>query len=280
MGYDDDEMDWSPTQSRHRAFNTYDAGGSHAAGFGQTPVGADRGQFWYKVPPAPSSLAQRVRNPPNAPRLRQSPIAKDDLSFRHANGYTARAPVGSGAAEEPAGVEFTESSFFVPEQNNDPRNSLSDLFGQSFSLTSQQEGVGGRGTAPTRGWLHLRRKSSLFPVRSAEVLVLAVSLAAWLHAAATQHGYTAEVMLAAIVACNLTSSSLVSSSLRKPHEGRPLALVFSRVSIVLAGVELVLSTQLALQIWLRGGAVLLGGYETWFIFTIVAHQLVTSTLLV
>ncbi|KIH90772.1 hypothetical protein SPBR_00155 [Sporothrix brasiliensis 5110] len=189
---DVDEMDWTPTQpsshghtpaqSPHRAFNTYEPGASQfsqgpsqssAGAFSQTPVEADRGPFWYKVPPAPTSIAQRIFNRPNAPRLVQKVALGDsgdgagagtgaDASFgqNSQHGDSAHGRRGGtldlgfqGPRGTSSSVEFAQPSFFaediVPKNankgmagrggregadNDDPGSYLSDLFSQTFTL--------------------------------------------------------------------------------------------------------------------------------------------------
>ena len=170
---DADEMDWTPTQpssqvsmqSPYRAFNTYRPGtsqfgqrpSSSASPFSQTPAdAAERGPFWYKVPPAPTSIAQRLFNRPNAPRPTQNAQTEDD----DRNGSPKAAPFFSprsngspgralnldarGLAGASSSVEFAQPSFFAedlqrragkaPPPDDDPGSFLSDLFSQTFSL--------------------------------------------------------------------------------------------------------------------------------------------------
>ncbi|CAK7225008.1 hypothetical protein SBRCBS47491_005748 [Sporothrix bragantina] len=173
---DADEMDWTPTQpssqvsmqSPHRAFNTYQPGVSQfgqrppssAGAFSQTPVEADRGPFWYKVPPAPTSIAQKFFNRPNAPRLVQKGQPGDDMngspkaaSFFSPNGNTSPGLTlnldARGLAGASSSVEFAQPSFFAEDlqrkaknakggqsgqTDDDPGSFLSDLFSQTFSL--------------------------------------------------------------------------------------------------------------------------------------------------
>ncbi len=144
----DDEMDWTPTHSQHRAFNTY--GQRQSQGFNEAPV-EPKGPFWYRVPAAPTTPAQRLYNPPNQPRLQTSPIAKENPFAK-----TGRAGSSSGSRlrnrgeeEEPPLVKFAPPKFFAQPQQNDPRNSLSDLFGQSFSLSQEEQAE----QEKSKGWL-------------------------------------------------------------------------------------------------------------------------------
>ncbi|KAL2175354.1 Ima1 N-terminal domain-containing protein [Thermothelomyces heterothallicus CBS 202.75] len=117
----EEEMDWSPTpssavvaaaaattttpttqppRSKYRAFNTQ--GGQRAnQPFGSAPTSDEKAAskpFWYRVPPAPTTPAQRVFNPPNQPRLRPSPVeaTTPTPSFRFGQQRDSFAGGGSG----------------------------------------------------------------------------------------------------------------------------------------------------------------------------------------
>lgn len=137
-----DEMDWSPSQSEstHRAFSVYRADQQEPQRFGQAPTEPKKGHFWYRVPPPPTTPAQRLFNPPNQPRLRKSPVTKSEISFRGAMGDMADNNSQLAPTDESrSSVAFAQPSFFPPPAQNDPRNSLSDLFTDTFSLTPRQE---------------------------------------------------------------------------------------------------------------------------------------------
>ncbi|KAL8407755.1 hypothetical protein RB594_006552 [Gaeumannomyces avenae] len=135
------EMDWTPTQSKHRAFRSFGSPEEPLRGFGQTPAeGGDHRQFWFKVPPAPTSIAQRALNPPTAARLRKQPPVERSLVFGPS--LSSQGPATSG--EDRHDVAFKEPSFFA-ETSSDPRNTLSDLFGQAFTISpSKTQTIGGR----------------------------------------------------------------------------------------------------------------------------------------
>jgi hypothetical protein len=139
--YYDEEMDWSPTQSKHRAFSSYRTGQQASQGFGQAPTEASRGHFWYRVPPAPTTPAQRIFNPPNQPRLRKNPVNREteDISFRGSQATLHDRGGDFDPSNQSRPVTFAETSFFPPTTPNDPRNSLSELFEAGFTLTPEQD---------------------------------------------------------------------------------------------------------------------------------------------
>ncbi|KAH8880055.1 hypothetical protein GQ53DRAFT_813522 [Thozetella sp. PMI_491] len=147
----EEEMDWTPTHSKHRAFNTY--GQREGEGFNEAPT-EPKGPFWYRVPPPPTTPAQRVFNPPNQPRLQTSPGTQENPFARSngaasARGLRRRGETGPDDDEAPKAIKFAEPKFFSQPSQSDPRNSLSDLFDQSFSLSQEEQAERER----NRGWL-------------------------------------------------------------------------------------------------------------------------------
>ncbi|KAK4133184.1 hypothetical protein BT67DRAFT_405203, partial [Trichocladium antarcticum] len=160
-----EEMDWSPTPpallssspanpntnpansgpSPHRAFAT--RGQRQAQPFGAAPVEPRRGPFWYRVPPAPTTPAQRAFNPPNQPRLRASPVESQGVRFRSAAGVGTGTGTGTGTGGllmgmgREDGVAFAEPSFFAESLvrdrrrvGEDPRDGLMGMFGEGFRV--------------------------------------------------------------------------------------------------------------------------------------------------
>jgi len=224
VAYDED-MDWTPSQSQHRAFATYDPAGARQSGFNQAPVDANRSGFWYKVPPAPISMAQRARNPPQTARITRTHAARETFLFRP--GQRTLGEPEAAAADGLTSVEFAQPSLQVPDQPpNDPRNSLSDLFGRSFTLSPEQESPGrpsarsgsnGPGHAP--GPAPARR-----PGRPAELVLVVACLVGWLHAAAARHDYALHVKLGIICVCLAVSARVTGDSVRDYKAAKALGL--------------------------------------------------------
>ncbi|KAK4245317.1 Ima1 N-terminal domain-containing protein [Corynascus novoguineensis] len=148
-------MDWSPTPA-YRAFNTQ--GQRAAQPFGSAPTSDEAAAskpFWYRVPPAPTTPAQRVFNPPNQPRLRPSPVENPSASRQSAPLFGSARAGGqskdlSSSFSSSSEVAFAEPRFFAEmlgkapgvvseDGNSDPRNELSGLFGQAFKLTEEEK---------------------------------------------------------------------------------------------------------------------------------------------
>lgn len=126
----DAAMDWSPTKSQHRAFSTLQPGQSQKLKFGETPTHERAGTFWAKIPPAPTTPAQRVFNPPNAPLIRTNPASTSSIQFQGSKkGLNFR----QSQTQAPPPTIFAQPTF-LPEPPRDERDSLSDMFKRSFTL--------------------------------------------------------------------------------------------------------------------------------------------------
>lgn len=127
-------MEWTPTQSKYRAFNTYKPGQSETRKFGETPVNDKPGAFWAKVPPAPKGPAQRFLSQPNTTLLRRSPrLTQNPIAFRG----TKESTLGTTQTEAPPATIFAEPTFRLA-QPKDERDDLLDKFATSFTLASEQ----------------------------------------------------------------------------------------------------------------------------------------------
>jgi hypothetical protein len=145
-GEDQDMMDWSPVQaqSKHRAFNSVRPIEDGTQLFGQTPVKSQSSPFWFKVPPAPITPAQQLRNPPNQPRLR---VSSQEVKENFFNNVTRRSQdsdisagvqpnSGDGGSRQDVG--FAQQKFFPPPPPSETGEKLAELL-TSFSLTSEVE---------------------------------------------------------------------------------------------------------------------------------------------
>jgi hypothetical protein len=140
-----EEMEWTPSQSQsqHRAFNPPRSLQRQTELFGQAPTGDQPSPFWYKVPPAPITPAQRLRNPPNQPRLRVSSQETKENFFNnitHRNSGTdtagRQAPPLRDEVSRPE-IEFAQQKFFPPPPPSEAGNTLADLL-TSFSLDNSE----------------------------------------------------------------------------------------------------------------------------------------------
>lgn len=127
-------MEWTPTQSKYRAFNTYKPGQSETRKFGETPVNDKPGAFWAKVPPAPKAPAQRFLSQPSTTILRRSPrLTQNPIAFRG----TKESTLGMPQADAPPATIFAEPTLRLA-QPKDERDDLLDKFATSFTLASEQ----------------------------------------------------------------------------------------------------------------------------------------------
>lgn len=216
-------MDWSPSASQHRAFSTYNPYKVKNTNprFSDTPIEPKPGPIWYKVPPAPTTPAQRLRNPPMKPIIRESPKETKENFFQQSNNNNnnnargRRVEIGSpatpgrsSAAAASDTTIFANPKFYAPEPQDDPRDGLTHMFASSFSISpspEQQEGrrkamaarkIGG-GVSSFFARLgnsnsNTASKPSPSPQRNrsvdraVELVVLLAALAAWIRALGMQ----------------------------------------------------------------------------------------------
>ncbi|OTA65434.1 hypothetical protein K449DRAFT_421090 [Hypoxylon sp. EC38] len=238
----EEEMDWTPSASQHRAFssyNPYKVKNTHPR-FNDTPIEPKPGPIWYKVPPAPTTPAQRARNPPMKPIIRESPKEKKENFFQN----SARGPldIGSSSRGSLSDIKFADPTFFAPEDKDDPRDSLSNMFATSFSISPSPDEEAFRGSKRTAS-------NSLFSVnrgtadvqnrrvaRYVELLVLAGALYAWVMALGTEEQYgsslaTASVLASLIVSIRLAADLQVDAYIREGKQPPIFALSWANLGI-------------------------------------------------
>ncbi|KAI1417983.1 Ima1 N-terminal domain-containing protein [Hypoxylon sp. FL1857] len=238
----EEEMDWAPSASQHRAFSSYNPYKIKNTNprFSDTPIEPKSGPIWYKVPPAPIPPAQRARNPPMRPIIRESPKEKKENFFQS----SARGPIDIGSSSKGilSGIEFAEPKFFAPEDKDDPRDSLSKMFATSFSISPSPDEEAFRGSKRTT-------TNSLFNVshgtadvqnrrvsRCVELLVLAGALYAWVLALGTNEQYgrslaTASVIAGLIVSIRLAADLQVDALIREGKQPSIFTLSWANLGI-------------------------------------------------
>ncbi|KAK5997724.1 Integral inner nuclear membrane protein ima1 [Cladobotryum mycophilum] len=204
-----DEMDWSPIPthtSSHRAFQQTPT--SKPRSFGQSPTQPNTNAFWYKVPAAPVNPAQRLRNPPNAPFLRQKQEPEED-NGPHFRGRRAEQGYGREDTPQENRIDFKPPSFFAPEKP-DEANALADFFGQSFSL-GQETMESEHGTTQTDDALDTAGQNSY------ELCTITALFPSWLLMSFTAIPYRKELQLAALgLAGIIALQSIGSASQKRP----------------------------------------------------------------
>ncbi|RWA06339.1 hypothetical protein EKO27_g8765 [Xylaria grammica] len=241
---DDDPMDWSPSASQHRAFSTYNPYKVKNINprFSDVPTEPKPGPLWYKVPPAPTNPAQRLRNPSMRPIIREAPKEKKESFFRP----TRQDAVASTneSQQDLATLSLAAPKFYAPEPKDDPRDGLLSLFENSFSLSpSPEEDRQGRRQNPQK------TGASDFPIqgdttipnrtktRIAELVALIAALLSWVFALGSEEHYRQSVALASICVCLIVSIRL-AADLEVDHQirgnTRPSVLTpsFSKVALV------------------------------------------------
>ncbi|KAI0415102.1 hypothetical protein F5X98DRAFT_347429, partial [Xylaria grammica] len=243
-GDDDDPMDWSPSASQHRAFSTYNPYKVKNINprFSDVPTEPKPGPLWYRVPPAPTNPAQRLRNPSMRPIIREAPKEKKESFFRptrqDAVAFT------NESQQDLATLSLAAPKFYAPEPKDDPRDGLLSLFENSFSLSpSPEEDRQGRRQNPQK------TGASDFPIqgdttipnrtktRIAELVALIAALLSWVFALGSEEHYRQSVALASICVCLIVSIRL-AADLEVDHQIRGntrrsvLTPSFSKVALV------------------------------------------------
>ncbi|KAF6806635.1 hypothetical protein CSOJ01_08701 [Colletotrichum sojae] len=263
-----EEMDWSPTQSRHRAFNDFGPPKAPNQVFGQPSPGPSANPFWYKVPPAPVTPAQKLRAPKP---LITKPVEKKSIFAT--SSMSAGRPDAENNDEKPGSrdVAFANPTFFAPSTSNpsDPRSSLADLLNTSFTLshddddaetidgdTYDRETLDARGpSSSSSSSAAATRTAGLRNSRLLDVFTLAILLAAWLHATSGPYPYSRDIMLGAMVLSMATAAHLAGDAIwdmtrggQQPSPPSPanwLPIIHAALGIA----ELAVSCHFALQIY-------------------------------
>jgi hypothetical protein len=268
-----EEMEWSPSQdqSEHRAFNPPRSFQRQLQPFNEAPATEQPSPFWYKVPPAPITPAQRLRNPPNQPRLRVSSQETKQNFFNNITHKTSVVESGDASKQllpqdtiPHKGVEFAQQRFFAPETPSEAGNTLADLL-TSFSLGSSEieSTVAVEAGSTTR---HI-----------CQGLALLLGLFFWNYAFVNPTQNSRNVMMTVMVACALIGvrTILDNTTLRKAGTKRRPG---ESAGICLGGLELVAAVYGISQIHAGNsnndnlaplGTVITGGmmvHEVWLAF--------------
>lgn len=160
-----EDMEWTHTTPQNRAFGTYQPGQpTEKRGFNETPTTNKSGVFWAKIPPKPTTPAQRAFNPLNRPVIRTSPVTqvKNPLGFQGSSTGGISTSISTGSTmfgqhrQQPqlessspgataSNTIFAQPSLLLPPRP-DERDLLAEAFTQSFSISSGSgDGGGGAG---------------------------------------------------------------------------------------------------------------------------------------
>ncbi|KAI1269346.1 hypothetical protein F5Y18DRAFT_369552 [Xylariaceae sp. FL1019] len=279
----DEEMDWSPSASQHRAFSSYNSYKIKNTNprFSDTPTEPKAGPIWYKVPPAPTNPAQVVRNPPMRPIIRESPKDTKPNFFQ-----STRRPVDLGGKHQSTTSEFTLSQpkFYAPQPKDDPRDGLSSMFASSFSLSPSPEDAEARTAqakhAASSGNYELGISPDRTTTRVVELFALVLALGGWIFALGSTEHYARSIAMASICGCLIVSIRLaadleVDRRVRGQGQSRTSVLQPSLASLALVQTAIILL--LMWRVW-SGGALQVSGtfgnalfgslivHHTWHIF--------------
>ncbi|KAI0407810.1 hypothetical protein F4802DRAFT_551339 [Xylaria palmicola] len=250
--YGSDEMDWSPSASQHRAFSSYNPYKVKNTNprFSDIPTEPKPGPLWFKVPPAPTNPAQRSRNPPMRPIIRESPKEKKETFFQS----IGQRPIdfGSRYRDTSNDLNLAAPRFFAPEPQDDPRDGLSNMFATSFSLSPSPEEPGERDMR-RNGKVHAEGPDTIpnrTATRFAELMALLAALGSWVFVLDPEKPYGPTVALASIVVCLLTSIRL-AADLEVDHQirGGTRPSAFTRLWANLALAQVIAVILLMWTVW-------------------------------
>jgi hypothetical protein len=240
---DGEAMDWTPAhpQSEHRAFNPSRSIQRNTQLFGQAPIVDQPSPFWYKVPPAPTTPAQRLRNPPNQPRLRVSSQEVKENFFNNVarrNSDSDQGENGFGQRNERTRhvIEFTQQKFFPQPPPSEAGNNLADLL-TSFSL----------GSSDPETPKAIEKRSRLR--HGCQAIFLSLGLFFWNHTFLNPTEHSKSVMLTVMIGCmligartildhtifSLPNKKGVSQGMGAIFGGLQCGLALYRISEILAG---------------------------------------------
>lgn len=275
----EEEMDWSPSASQHRAFSSYNPYKVKNTNprFSDTPIEPKPGPIWYKVPPAPTTPAQRLRNPPMRPIIRDSPKEVKENFFQDG----AKGPVDVRSTNQGglADIKFADPKFFAPEEKDDPRDGLSRMFASSFSISPSPDAEDVRNSRRTGSLFAVRRDapgSRNYRVgRFIELLVLAGALYAWVLALGTKEQYGPSLALTSVIACLIVSIRLagdlqVDAQARAGKQPPIFALSWANLGFL----QVIFSLVLVWNVWSRSETeISCGTYGSAHFATVMIHQM-------
>lgn len=271
-----DEMDWTPTESpipsQHRAFREAPLSNGPRPGFGESRVGNEQSPFWYKVPAAPTTPSQRLRNPPNAPVMRSKPVEQESIFFRGAAKAQARRQ-----QEDESDVSFKPPSFFAPQESNEEANSLADMLSQSFSLSQEVQQSDASARRPS-GWIEEKPAVPIGPKMDklgVEFMALAALLVVWGFTLAIHTPFRREVQLALLSAAGTIALRVTGEASKETKEEKgPSTATY--VGSVLSVMELAAVCWLGWEVW--QGTADAGKYGIGVLTVMLGHQVWSSML--
>ncbi|KAI1294404.1 hypothetical protein F5Y03DRAFT_317360 [Xylaria venustula] len=247
-----DEMEWSPSGSQHRAFSSYNS--LHIKNtnprFGDAPMEPKPGPLWYKVPPAPTNPAQRLRNPPMRPIIRESPKEKEPLfqSTKQQSIFEFK----DRARESTTQLNLAAPKFHAPQPKEDPRDNLSSMFARSFSIGPEQDEDELTTLKSAKPDFHGRAIPNRTRERTGELVALVGALYGWVFALSSDSSefYGRSVALASICVCLIVSIRL-ASDLEVDHQirGGARPSVYTPSFANLALVQVLVVILLMWSIW-------------------------------
>lgn len=233
---DTDGMDWTPTQNSFRPASNYRSLPSQ-------PKSTEPSPFYGHLPPAPMSLAQRLRNPPTKPPFRKATEAQKQSFFQRTLPETTtddddyQSPAEEVLSQTASPAHFPPPRFFPKSDHAD--TGLESLFGGSLSISGRQTEPlkdDDRSFASAQSQLRQQQITTRFSAsRGFAISLLALSCAAWDLSLTAVPLLETQVRIVCLATAQLVSAYDIWSSLQMgPRTSLASVLLFQTEIIVAA----------------------------------------------
>jgi hypothetical protein len=256
----EDEMDWTPSQSTYRAFQPSPPSTRDSQTFGQAPANKDS-VFWAKVPAAPTTPAQRLRNPLNKPRLANHSQEKKENFFANMTGskFSVSGSDGNEEANPTSkhtrkNYEFAQPKFFPPSDMEDATG-LVDIFSKTIKFDDED------GQKPANP--HWRRPDGSInsmdvakkdPRHAITAVVSIALLLLWNFAFVSPNENSNMVIYGVLIACiliglrEMADHGGVFMAEKASGEGIYKIILWSAVGAIVSGVQVIMAVTTLLDI--------------------------------
>ncbi|KAI9734745.1 MAG: hypothetical protein M1818_006732 [Claussenomyces sp. TS43310] len=252
MQDESDEMDWTPSVSTYTTFNPQISRQLPAKLSSPDSTVTAQQPFWFKVPPAPVTPAQKLRNPPNQPRLQLSSQERKENFF---NDMTQRQPNftrrGLPLEEERREMNLAQQRFF-PEPAADAALGLSEYMEKTFTLKSttiDHDLTTNNNIASKIQSLPMKGKM----IHGIAIVMLAMIFGGWNMAYSNRSLPTYSITMGIMTICSGVSLKIICDYALTDWAKRNAGLR-SALMITFAGVETAAAGFNMLEIWAGRGA--------------------------
>ncbi|KAL9606998.1 MAG: hypothetical protein Q9167_008046 [Letrouitia subvulpina] len=232
---DTDGMDWTPTQNSFRPASNYRPLPSQ-------PKITEPSPFYGHLPPAPMSLAQRLRNPPTKPPFRKATEAQKQSFFQRAlpemmvDDEDDQSPAKEALSEIVSPVQFAPPRFFPKSDRID--TGLESLFGGSLSISGDQsQSTKGEVRSFPSGQSQLRQQqltTRYSAPRIFYILLLSLSCVAWDFSLTAFPLLETQVRIACLATAQLVSAYDTWTTLQMGPQTRFSSVLLFQTELIVA----------------------------------------------